>query len=395
MALTDVTIIGAGIGGLTAALALQRRGIGVRIYEQTKELGEIGAGLHLSPNGIKVLYALDLESDIEAIRFQPEEIAIRHFETGEPFFQTTLIGEFVATFGAPFYGFHRADLHGMLLHAVERNDPDCIVTGKRLIELAEQADTVSLRFEDGAVVRADVVVGADGVHSIVRTLLHDDAGAHFTGHVAYRGMVSVEDIEPGLVEAKMNLWAGPGAHVVAYYVRRGELLNYVALVEEEGWEMESWTTRAEKRGLAARFKDWNPTVRTLIDHTQEGQCYKWALLVRDPLPSWSSARTTLLGDAAHPMVPYLAQGSVMAIEDAWVLAQCLAKCDEPAPALYDYEQARLQRTARVQRAAWAQGQMNHTVGSGNTGDMAQRGDGGGFADSSWIYGYDPCSLFPD
>ena len=393
MTLPEVTVIGAGIGGLTAALTLQRRGIGVRIYEQSRELGEIGAGLHLSPNGMKVLYALGLKSEIEAIRFQPQAIALRHFETGEAFYENSLTGAFIEKFGAPFYGFHRADLHKMLLDAVERHDPNCISVDKRLTSLTEDEDGVNLSFADGGEAREQVVVGADGVHSTVRTLLHSDPNARFTGHVAYRGMVSVDDLEADLVEPKMNLWAGPGAHVVAYYVRRGELLNYVALTEETGWETESWTTHADKAALAERFKDWNPTVQAIIDHTQEGQCYKWALLIRDPLPSWSSPRTTLLGDAAHPMVPYLAQGSVMAIEDAWVLAQCVAAHEAPGPALKAYEQARLERTAKVQRAAWEQGQMNHAVGSG--GDMAERGEGGGFADSSWIYGYDACTLFPD
>lgn len=394
MASAEVTIIGAGIGGLTAALALQHRGVSVRIYEQSSQLGEIGAGLHLSPNGMKVLYALGLDEQIEAIRFQPEAIALRHFETGKPFFENPFTGEFIKTFGAPFYGFHRADLHKMLLDAVERNDPDCILVGKRLTALAEDKDGVTLSFEDGSEVHEHVVVGADGVHSTVRTLLHSDPDARFTGHVAYRGMVSVDDLEPNLVEPKMNLWAGPGAHIVAYYVRRGELLNYVALTEEDGWETESWTTQANKADLAAQFKDWNPTVQTIIDQTQQGQCYKWALLMRDPLPAWSTARTTLLGDAAHPMVPYLAQGSVMAIEDAWVVAHYLAvHPDDPGLALKAYEAARLERTGKIQIAAWEQGQMTHAVGRGD--DISERGDGGGFAKSSWIYGYDACALYPD
>ena len=388
----EVTIIGAGIGGLTAALTLQHRGIGVRIYEQSSQLGEIGAGLNLSPNGMKVLYQLGLNSEIEAIRFQPQSIALRHFETGKAFFENPFTESFIEKFGAPFYAFHRADLHKMLLDAVERNDPNCIIVGKRLRTLAEDADGVNLSFEDGSEEREELVVGADGVHSAVRTLLHSDPSARYTGHVAYRGMVSVDDIEPGLVEPKMNLWAGPSAHVVAYYVRRGELLNYVAMSEEDGWETENWTTPASKADLADRFKGWNPTVQTLIDHTQEGQCYKWALLVRDPLPAWSSKRTTLLGDAAHPMVPYLAQGSVMAMEDAWVLAHCIATQSDLTQALQTYEEARLGRTAKIQHAAWEQGQMTHAVGRG--GDMSERGDGGGFADNSWIYGYDPCALFP-
>lgn len=392
MFLSDVAIIGAGIGGLTAALALQQRGLTVRVYEQARELGEIGAGLHLSPNGMKVLYALGLKDSLEAIRFRPQAIALRHFETGAAFFENAFDDNFLAEFGAPFYGFHRADLHKLLLDAVTAQDPTCIHVNKRLVALNERQDTVSLTFDDSTNSQESIVIGADGVHSAVRRHQHHDGDARYTGHVAYRGMVRADAVEPGLVEPKMNLWTGPGAHVVAYYVRRGELLNYVALNEEAGWQTESWTTPASKSELAARFNDWNPTVRALIDHTQEGQCYKWALLVRDPLPSWSSPRTSLLGDAAHPMVPYLAQGSVMAIEDAWVLAHAVANNDDPAIALKIYEQARLERTADIQRAAWKQGQLNHAVGEGN--DISERREGGGFSDSSWIYGYDACRLYP-
>lgn len=387
-----VNIIGAGIGGLTAALALLQRGIDVEIDEQASQLGEIGAGLHLSPNGMKVLDALGLREEIEEIRFQPEALAIRHFESGKAFFENPFDDRFHEQFGAPFYGFHRADLHKMLLDAVRAQKPDCISLSKRLVALEESADHVTLKFTDGSEREAAIVVGADGVHSTVRTLRHPELAAQFTGHVAYRGMVNSADVEPGLVEEKMNLWVGPGAHVVAYYVRRGELLNYVALTEEDGWETEDWTTPADKSALAERFKEWHPTVRTLIDHTQAGQCYKWALLVRDPLDSWSSPRSTLLGDAAHPMVPYLAQGSVMAIEDAWVLAHFVAHNDNASEALAGYEAARLTRTADVQRAAWRQGQLNHAVGQGD--DISERGDGGGFADSVWLYGHDVCALYP-
>ncbi|MDA0823986.1 MAG: FAD-dependent monooxygenase [Proteobacteria bacterium] len=392
MSFPSVSIVGAGIGGLTAALALQKRGISVRIFEQARQLGEIGAGLHLSPNGLKVLYALGLKNAIEKIKFQPQTIAIRHYQSGEPFFENPFDDNFRSTFGAPFYGFHRADLHKMLLEAVQENDAACIEVGMRLTQLREDDKEVKLDFEGGETRSSSILLGADGVHSTVRTLRHPQLGAQYTGHVAYRGMVSVKDVASDLIEPKMNLWAGPAAHVVAYYVRRGELLNYVALTEEDDWQTENWTTQADKATLAARFENWNDTVKALIDHTQNGQCYKWAILMRDPLESWSSARTTLLGDAAHPMVPYLAQGSVMAIEDAWVLAHCIATINDPGNALQTYEAARLERTANIQRAAWKQGQLTHAVGRGN--DMSERRDGGGFADSAWIYGYDACDLFP-
>ena len=207
-----VTIIGAGIGGLTAALALQRWDIPVQLYEQASELGEIGAGINVSPNGLKVLYALNLCDEIEKIRFQPKAISLRHYETGNIFFENPFNEEFVDTFDAPFYAFHRADLHRMLLDAVTKNDPTCITVGKRLVGLDENHDDVVLKFEDGSKIAVPIVVGADGVHSTVRTLRHRELKAEFTGHVAYRGMVKVTDVERNLIEPKMNLWAGPKAN---------------------------------------------------------------------------------------------------------------------------------------------------------------------------------------
>ena len=387
----SIAIVGAGIGGLTMALALQERGFSVRIFEQTKTLGEIGAGMHLSPNGVKVLNALGLESAMAAIGARPQAISTKHFRTGLANFEGALDAAFEARFGAPFFSFHRADLHAALCDAVKINDPGCIEVDRCAVNVVEDADGVMIEFGDGACASADVVIGADGVHSRIRACVQGEFDERFTGHVAYRGMVATDALPPDFVEPKLNIWVGPGKHVVAYPVRRGELINYVALLEEDNWQGESWTTKADKDTLAGHFKGWNEIVQTLVDLTLQGQCYKWALLVRDPLPAWSTARITLLGDAAHPMVPYLAQGAVMAVEDAWVLAACLEREANANAALRSYEQARLERTARVQAAAWEQGQLNHAVGRDAEGDRFR---GGGFADPAWIYGYDAVGLFP-
>jgi salicylate hydroxylase len=388
---TSVAIAGAGIGGLAAALALQRRGFTVRVFEQAAGLGEIGAGMHLSPNGMKVMHALGLEAALAEIAARPQAIATKHFATGIANFEGLLDDAYEARFGAPFYSFHRADLHGALCNAVLDNDPACISVDHRVVGVVENDRDVTLEFSDGACTDADVVIGADGVHSRIRACVHGEFDARFTGHVAYRGMVATAALPRDFVEPKLNIWVGPGKHVVAYPVRRGELINYVALVEEDDWTDESWTTKADKNTLARNFNHWNAIVRTLIDLTLQGECYKWALLVRDPLPAWSTSRTTLLGDAAHPMVPYLAQGAVMAVEDAWILAACLEREADTRAALGNYEKARLERTARVQAAAWEQGQMNHAVGRNAEGEHFH---GGAFADPSWIYGYDAVKLFP-
>ncbi len=391
MGSTEIAVIGGGVGGLTAALALARRGFDVAVYEQAQELGEVGAGLHVSPNGVKVLHALGLEQELAKVAARPRSIVTRHYATGVAYFENAFDDAFDALFGAPFCSLHRADLLAILANAVTAQSRVRLTLDARAVRVDEDHAGASVAFEDGSRVSATAVVAADGVHSRLRANMHGGILTKFTGHVAYRGMAATAELPDGLVEPKFNIWVGPGRHFVAYPVRRGELINYVALVEEEGWTEESWTTKADKSVLAAAFERWHETVRALVGHTLRGQCYKWALLGRDPLPYWSTERVTLLGDAAHPMVPYLAQGAVMAIEDAWVLAACLAGGPDPATAFGNYERVRRDRTTAVQTAAWEQGKLNHSVGRGDDGD---RFEGGGFSDPGWIYGHDVVAAFP-
>jgi salicylate hydroxylase len=388
---SEIAVVGGGIGGLTAALAMAKRGINVAVYEQTRQLTEIGAGLHVSPNGVKVLRALGLQRDLDGVAGRPRSIVARHFATGVPNFENDFDEAFDARYGAPFLSLHRADLMSILAKAVANEPLVRLALGSRAVRVDEDASGATVVFEDGSHRSVAAVVAADGVHSRVRANMHEGVTTKFTGHVAYRGMAATAELPAGLVEPKFNIWVGPGRHFVAYPVRRGELINYVALVEEDGWAEESWTTRADKSVLADAFVGWHATVRALVAHTLRGECYKWALLGRDPLPFWSTQRVTLLGDAAHPMVPYLAQGAVMAIEDAWVLAASLADASDPAAAFSTYERARLDRTAAIQTAAWEQGRLNHSVGRG---DGADDFDGGGFSDPTWIYAHDVVAAFP-
>lgn len=391
MALSSVTIIGAGIGGLTAALSLQQRGIPVRVYEQASKLAEVGAGLHLSPNAIHVIRKLGLRAALEPYDFRPRALKTRHFQTGEPSFILPFDEAFEEEFGTPFIDVHRADLHRALSDAVHNNDPDAVRLQKRLVSISEGPAQVKLEFEDGTVENAETVVAADGVHSIIRSGLYDETGAEFTGHVAYRGLVSTDAVGSDLMEPDFNIWAGPGKHMVAYYLRRGAMLNYVAIVEDPKWKTESWTSPADKDELVAHFEGWDPVVCEIVAQTTKDECFKWALLMRKPLGYWSSKRISLLGDAAHPMVPYLAQGAVMAMEDGWVFAHCAAKHDKAGDALRDYENARIERTSNVQRAAWEQGQKEHQVGSSHDSDEFK---GGNFAKMAWLYGHNVCELYP-
>lgn len=260
-----------------------------------------------------------------------------------------------------------------------------------MIDVCETEQGVELTFKDGTTKRTPIAIAADGVHSIMRGALHGELGAEYTGHVAYRGLVPAENLNLDTVDQHIGIWVGPGKHFVAYFVRRGELLNYVALVEEPGWKTESWTAKGDKTQLSAYFQEWHPAVQDLIAQTPAEQCFKWALLVRQPLSRWSTPRTTLLGDAAHPMVPYLGQGAAMAIEDAWVFVHFFSTNDDPADALRAYEHARLDRTSAVQAAAWEQGKLNHAVGTGN---QTAEFKGGTFAKVDWIYGHNVTALYP-
>jgi len=379
-----VVVVGAGMGGLAAALALRRAGIAATVCEQASALGEVGAGIHVTPNGFKVLRALGVEAELRAAAFRPRGVSTRHHQTSEPNFEGPFDDEFERRYGGPYLDLHRADLHALLARAVVAEDPTCLQLGRKLVAASERADGLSLAFADGSCSEAGVLVGADGVHSVVRTSVAGDPSARYSGHVAYRGLVPAASIPEGTIEPKLNIWVGPGRHFVSYFVRGGTLVNYVAVVEED-WRTESWTTPGDKRSLARHFAGWSKSVRLLIDATPDDQCFKWALLVLDPLEAWSSARVTLLGDAAHPMVPYLGQGANAAFEDAWVLAHCLARDDNPAEALRRYEDLRLGRTSRIQAAAWEQGQLSHG---------AEPFSGGTFSAADWIYGYDCVTDYP-
>jgi salicylate hydroxylase len=315
---------------------------------------------------------------VRAAAFRPAAVSTRHHETSEPNFEGPFDDDFERRHGGPYLDLHRADLHGLLARAV---GADGLQLGHKVVGASESPNSVRLRFADGSTTEADVLIGADGVHSAVRGSIHGDPGARFSGHVAYRGLVPAERI-PGAIEPKLNIWVGPGRHFVAYFVRGGQLVNYVAVVEED-WRMESWTTPGDKRALARHFADWSESVRRLIDATPDEQCFKWALLVRDPLEAWSTERITLLGDAAHPMVPYLGQGANAAFEDAWLLAHCLAS----SYGLRRYEDLRRDRTRRIQEAAWEQGRLSHTVD-------ATPFAGGNFSVADWIYGYDCVADYP-
>jgi len=343
-----ILIVGAGIGGLTAALALLRHGHEVEVYEQAPRLAELGAGVQISANGARVLFALGLDDAMRRVWSVPAAKEIRLWNSGETWKLFDLGAESVARYGAPYFMIHRADLHGVLIDAVRTLAPDAIHLDAQCIGFDDDGNAVTLHLANGERVSGDALIGADGVHSRVRNRLVGDDKPEFTGCMAWRGLVPVEKLPPHMRRNVGVNWIGPGGHVINYLLRRGEIFNFVGVVERD-WRVESWTEKGTHEECAADFAGWDADIHAIIRNIE--QPYKWALLGRTPLTRFSRGRATLLGDAAHPTLPMLAQGANMAIEDGMVLARCLAAYQDAEIALARYDAARVERTAKLVRGA--------------------------------------------
>jgi salicylate hydroxylase len=350
-----VGIIGGGIGGLALTGALIQRGIDVKVFERAPAFGEVGAGIQMTPNAAKVLRGLGLTDQLRRAGFLPQAIVGRNWRTARENFRTPLINDCPRIYGADFYHVHRADLHAMLVSLV----PDsAAVLSASCESVRNENNTAVAKFADGSEFEADVIVGSDGVRSIVRNQLFGQEEPRFTGHMCYRAVVPFPDRRPDFVSPDASFWMGPKGHVVTYYVRSGAAVNIVAVNETANWVEESWSTPSSREELLDAFKGWHPNLIQLFERTDS--VFKWGLFDRDPMKSWSKGRITLLGDAAHPMLPFLSQGAAMAIEDGYVLATALAGHGEDiGSALRDYEAERLPRTSRVQLEARERGKTYH------------------------------------
>jgi salicylate hydroxylase len=351
MASSDrIIIIGAGIGGLAAALALLRRGLDVEVYEQSSELKEVGAGVQISSNGTRVLDALGLEAALARVQVISSKRELRHWKTGETWDWFGLGEPAVQRYGTRHMMLHRGDLHGILADAVRARKAHAITLGRKCAAITQSGDQVEVRFETGETANAAFVIGADGIHSRVRERLFGADRPEFTGCVAWRGLVPMERLPPHISRMVGTNWLGPSGHVLHYPVRRGELMNFISMVERDDWQIESWTVEGTTQELANDFRGWHPDVHAMIREIDAP--FKWALMVRPPMDCWTKGRVTLLGDACHPTLPFLGQGAVMAIEDAYVVAACLEKYfHDPATAFARYEEMRRERTAAVVRKA--------------------------------------------
>lgn len=330
------------MGGLSAALGLQRAGIQVSVYEQAPTLSEVGAGLTLAPNAMHVCRHLGIEERLLDIGVAPKSAAIKHYQSGEILSCQDRAGVAERQYGAPYLQIHRADLHDALIDSVTANDPDCLHLGHEFDDLEQDTDQVLLKFANGTDATADVVIGADGVRSRVRDRLFGATHPTFTGHVAWRGLVPADAL-PEAIKPDSAVSIGPRRLITRYYIRNRTLINFVAFARMSGWEIESWSERADIQELFDTFADWNPEVQMLLEAMPPETCFKWALFSRDPMQQWTKGRVTLLGDAAHPMLPFLGMGAATALEDGLVLARCFELSGKPAAALAGYEGERIPR----------------------------------------------------
>ena len=372
-----ILIAGAGIGGLTAALALLRQGLQVRVFEQASQLGEVGAGLQLSANATRALHLLGLADDLAAVASEPTGKEIRLWSTGQTWKLFDLGESSVAEYGFPYYTIYRPDLHRMLVNAVLALEPDAIRLASKCESFEQDvaSGTVSLRMTDGTVHEGGALIGADGVHSAIRKQLFGDGAATYSGCMAWRGVIPIEKIDPTIVKQVGTNWVGPGRHVIHYPLRGGKLMNFVGIVETDRWVSESWTQRGTHAECHADFEGWHSDVHALIRNIDVP--YRWALMARPPLNTWTNSLVALLGDASHPTLPFLAQGAAMAIEDGFILGRSLTEVGDVADALKRFEAARIGRTTKIVEKSTENGRRFHNP------ELASAAGAAEYVDREW------------
>nr|WP_047308545.1 alpha/beta hydrolase fold domain-containing protein [Rhodopseudomonas palustris] len=349
-----VIIVGAGIAGMTAAIALSQKGHEAVVLEQTPELKEIGAGIQLAANAVWVLRELGLEQAVADAGVIPQSYELRDITNGK-LLSLSPLGDIGAKhWGAPLYNIHRADLIDLLARAMPTG---ALRLGAQVCSFDQDQAGVTVRLASGEEIRGDVLIGADGIHSVIRKHLRGDEPTHFSNILMWRALIPAAKLKDVNLEEKGNYWFGPGRTLITYWVRPNNLYSILASVPATEVQRESWTESGEIDDLHRSFSDIEPRARKMMEQIETG--FITGMYYRDPIDRWTYGRVTLMGDAAHPMVPFLAQGAAQGIEDAWTLATVLSSHKEASQALQEYEQRRRPRTTRVQSGARAMVKLTH------------------------------------
>jgi salicylate hydroxylase len=339
-------------------LALYKHGFDVTVLEQAAMLGEIGAGVQLSPNATRILYNVGVGQRIAPLACEPLGKRVRLWSTGQTWPLFDLGAHSREQYGFPYFTLHRADLHQALVDGVRAIDANAIHLGEKVVEIQQHDNVAIARTARGVEYTADLVIGADGVHSVVRNAFFGPDQPQYSGIMAWRGVVDAARLPKHLRTPFGVNWVGPGAHVIHYPLRAGRLVNFVGVVERDGWMVESWSERGRLDDCLRDFDGWHNDVQMLIRAIETP--YKWALMVREPMSRWVDGRVALLGDACHPTLPFLAQGACMALEDGYVLARCIAHHGSNLDvALARYQSLRTERTERVVRGSAANAKRFH------------------------------------
>jgi salicylate hydroxylase len=386
-----ILVAGGGIGGLTAAASLLQAGFDVEVYEQAPALGEVGAGIQLSANPMRVLRHLGVMERVRARGFSAVSYDFKLYDTEEVLQRIPLGPGYEERQGVPYVSIHRADLLDVLIDRVRELKSDAVTLDAKAVGYEEDADGVALRLADGREVRGDALVAADGIRSAIRAQMLGPARVTYTGDQSWRVIVPSARLSGTARHDTIDIYVGPGKHGVVYPIRRGELVNLVGCVEYEDVAGESWTTRRPWDELKSDFEGWNGYVQAVIDATDRDECYRWAMNNRPPVEAWSTARTTLLGDAAHPTLPYMAQGGAMAIEDGLVLARALAQEPDVTEALQLYQRNRIPRTTRIVNESSANRAMFHLPSAEALREAFARRNMAGER-NAWLFSYDAATV---
>jgi salicylate hydroxylase len=380
-----IAIVGGGIGGLTAAIALLQAGFDVQVYEQSRLLSEVGAGINIGPNASRLLIRLGLGAECAKVAFRSQWFHQRRWDDGRTLTHIPVGAPMEEAFGAPHMIFHRGELHALLAEAVP---PDRVHLAHRCVGFEQDSKEVRVKFDNGVGASADVLIGADGIHSAVRRILLGPERPRFACR-AYRGLIPAERVPD--IPRDSTAFLGPGRHFIHYFVAAGRMLNFVGHVEQEAWLSESWTEPGRVEDLRAAYARWHPQVQRIIDDVDE--TFIWAVIDRPPIARWSYGRVTMLGDASHPMIPFLGQGGAQAIEDAVAIAACLLRCGEHVEvALKLYETVRLPRATAIQNGSWDNKTRFHMPdGPGQIERDALMAKGmtdWSYRAVAWVYGHD-------